>query len=248
MGRGKTAGRVLGLLLALCLLSGCGGDAPESLLPAPPEPGQALDVAGVLGEETRARIREGNAALQAAGAQVSVAALDVLGERTAAQYAAGLFDSWGLGRRDVLILLSVGEGEYYLLQGSEVGQDLTDQLLGDLAWRYLERDFAAGAYDAGVRKLFDALCQWYQERYDLAVPDGQETGEAQTSDDPSDPPAAPARSDSGRPVWPVAVAIAAVAVAAVLVVLRLRKRRDRYGSSSRRGRRTGGYRGGRRSR
>ena len=214
---------LLTLLLTLCLLSGCRGGMSELRLPEPPAHGCVLDVAGVLGDATETHIQTRNNTLGQADAKIYVAALDVLGGREAADYAAGLVESWNLGERDLLLLLSVSEGEYYLLQGGEVGADLTDDMLADYAWNYLEHDFAAGDYDAGVRKVFDALCQWYETRYEL-TPAADET---QDSDDSAQ------SQGGGVSVWLV-VLLAAVVAAVVLVVVKLRRGDSRRQGASRR--------------
>ncbi len=52
----SVAARLVCLLLILCALAGCGGGGGEFYLPAPPENGYVLDVAGVLEGETVERI------------------------------------------------------------------------------------------------------------------------------------------------------------------------------------------------
>ncbi len=57
----------------------------------------------------------------------------------------------------VLLLLAVGEDNYWAVQGSGLEDSLSSGTLGDLLREYLEPDFAAGNYDSGVKKTFAAL-------------------------------------------------------------------------------------------
>lgn len=195
------------MALALSLLCGCGGKSAANL-PERPANGAVLDVAGVLKDETIQRILAQNKALAPVDAQMTVVTVDVLGGKTAAEYAAGLWDRWELDRQSkngVLVLLAVGEGEYHLIQGSAIAGDLTDQTLADCAWTYLERDFANGDHDSGVRKLCDGLNTWYQSRYAL------ELGLAQPQEE--------ARDQSGGGGVPWLAIVLAVAVLGVALLL-----------------------------
>lgn len=219
--------RLVCLALSLCLLAGCGAGGSDIHLPGPPDNGCVLDVAGVLNSDTTQHILARNQTLRAAtGASLCVVTLDVLGGREIADYAAGLFDAWGLDeggkKNSLLLLLAVEEGEYYLLQGTGIAADLTNTLLADYAWNYLERDFADGNYDAGARKVFDALYQWYEDFYGL-----RETA----ADDA--PPMESVSKGGGISLWLV-VALVAGAVAAALIVVKLRQSGNRRSHKRRR--------------
>ncbi len=220
------------LALGLSLLTGCGGGQGGANLPEKPANGAVLDVAGVLTDETVARILDQNKALAPVGAQITVVTVDVLGGKSAGEYAAGLWDSWALDgehKNGVLVLLAVGEGQYHLLQGSAIASDLTDQTLADCAWTYLEHDFASGDYDAGVRKLCDGLSAWYRGHY------AKELGLAQDEEVP----------DSGQSGgFPWLVIVLAVAVVAVIALLVFKLRQSGQSGSAKRSRRR--YQGRRR--
>lgn len=242
-GQKSAAGRLACLLLALCVLAGCGGGGGGDLhLPERPGNGYVLDVAGVLESETVDHILKENETLRAAtGASVTVVTVDVLGGKDVSEYANRLYETWGVGDNDrqngLLILLAVEDGTYWLIQGTGVRDDLTDDALRDYAWNYLERDFSEGNYDAGARKLCDALFAWYKDYY------AQELDAADVSDEPeptdaASAPSASAKPSGGTPLWLVIVAVAAAVVIVTAVVLKLRsgghRRRGRYQGRRRR--------------
>ncbi len=234
----SVAARLVCLLLVLCALAGCGGGG-EFYLPAPPENGYVLDVAGVLDSGTVERILKENETLRAAtGASITVVTVDVLGGKEVSEYANRLYEDWGLGdtegQNGILVLLAVEDQTYWLIQGAGLREDLTDDALRDYAWNYLERDFSEGGCDAGVRKLCDALFAWYKDYY---------AQEFSPSDVPDEQPAAtdvpaPAKSSGGVSLWAVIVIAVAAAGIAAAVAVKLRsgngRRRRRYQGRRRR--------------
>ena len=81
----------------------------------------------------------------------------------AAEYAYQLGNAWGIGsaseNNGVLLLLSIDEQDYQCIQGSGLEDSLPTMTLSRILQEDLEPDFAAGDYDAGVQKTFDALYQ-----------------------------------------------------------------------------------------
>lgn len=166
--------RGLGLLLAMILCLSCALAA----VPTKPANGYVADAAGVLNSETVSYLVSQNESLSAkkSGAAIVVVTVDFLDGKDIDDYATDLFNDWGIGDAEknngVLILLAIGEDNYYTLQGSGLESTLSASTLGDYNYTYLETDFAAGDYDAGVRKLFDALYQWFEVSYDAGVSNG----------------------------------------------------------------------------
>lgn len=153
------------ILLAMSLLV-CSAGA----VPARPGNGYVLDQAGVLSGDTEDYFVQQNQALdQETGAAVGVLCVDFLEGSDIADYALDTFNTWQLGDAErnngVLILLAIGEDNYYVLQGVGLQEALSDSTLKSYTLEYLEEDFAAGRYDEGTRKLFDALCEWLESYY-----------------------------------------------------------------------------------
>lgn len=120
------------------------------------------DTANVISADTENYIIEKNGELEAlCGGQIVVATVDFLDSMDIEDYAYKLFDDWEIGDKDenngILLLLTIGEENYWCMQGKGLESKLTSGDIDDILWDYLEEDFAAGDYDAGVRSVFDAL-------------------------------------------------------------------------------------------
>lgn len=152
-------------LAALCAYS-------SSKIPDPPDAVYVGDYSGVLSQETKQHIiREGYALDYLTGAQITVVTVDFIGGANIESYAYDIFNSWGIGNREwnngLLLLLVIGEENYWALQGSGIEQSLSSGLLGDYLYEYLEPDFAVGDYDAGVKKVFDSFVSWFESYYSV---------------------------------------------------------------------------------
>ena len=147
-------------LLCLCLIG-----IPTGVLADIPQPTEWFyvdDYAGVLSQSTLEHIVSENDSLYArTGAQIVVATVDFLDGMSADDYIFEMFNQWGIGSAEknngILPLLVIGEEDYRILQGQGLEEYLPSSVLDDMLFEYLEPDFAVGDYDAGVRKLFDAL-------------------------------------------------------------------------------------------
>lgn len=131
------------------------------------------DEAQVISASTEAYINAENASLEAAcGGQIAVAAVDFTGSYSTADYAYEVFNAWGIGDRKenngLLLLLVIGAEDYYVMPGEGVTDIFSGGTLQTILDTYLEPDFAAGEYDEGVQKTFDALLAVYGEKYDLS--------------------------------------------------------------------------------
>ena len=151
----KVLAGVCALALALCLAV----PALAISIPQRPENQYVLDEAGVLSEETEQEIIDTNNALfEETGAQVVVVAVDFLGGEDIEDYAYTLFNSWGIGsverNNGLLLLLAIGEDNYYAMSGYGLEDYFDGAKLKEMLNDYLEEDFAARDYDAGVEKFF----------------------------------------------------------------------------------------------
>ncbi|MDR1192612.1 MAG: TPM domain-containing protein, partial [Peptococcaceae bacterium] len=134
------------------------------------EYGYAADFADVLTAATINHINETNEALSAAsGAEVFVVTVDFTGGADIETYAYRLFNQWAIGGEEkdngLLLLLVIGEENYWAVQGEGLEKDFSSGLLSEYLDTYLETDFAAGNYDAGVAKFFDACVARLEKIY-----------------------------------------------------------------------------------
>ncbi len=154
------------LALALCVL-------PLAAAPDVPDPTADFyvgDFANVLSSDLEQYIIEQNQSLSAStGAQIVVVTVDFLDGYDIADYAVTLFNDWGIGSAEenngYLILLAISDENYYSVPGQGIEDVFTGGTIDDLQWNYLEEDFAAGDYDAGVRSYFDAVLDVFEEQY-----------------------------------------------------------------------------------
>ena len=129
----------------------------------PNRPGNqyVLDSAGVLSDELEQEIiRKNQQLFSDSGAEIAVVAVDFLGGTPIDDYAYDLFISWGIGSQErnngLLLVLAIAEDDYYAMPGYGIEDLFTGSRLQAMLDDYLEDDFAAGNYESGVKKFFDA--------------------------------------------------------------------------------------------
>lgn len=130
-----------------------------------PEPTASFyvnDYAGVIEEDTEAKIVEYGSRLDAeTGAQVVLVTVDFVGDMDISDYAADLFNEWGIGDADkdngLLIVMSIGDDDYWAVQGRGLETLLTSGTISDLLYYELEPHFAARDYDAGAESIYGAF-------------------------------------------------------------------------------------------
>ena len=137
------------------------------------------DEAGVLSDKTMEHIDAMNASLFAqTGAQIMVKTVNSTNGQDILEYAIDLGNQYGVGDAErnngVVMVLALDNISASGLQGDYgvvVGDGLTDygNTFSSLQYQYLEDDFAAGNYDAGVKKTVDALFDWFADYYNVSI-------------------------------------------------------------------------------
>lgn len=115
------------------------------------------DYANVLSQETRDFIVTKNDALAAqTGAQIVVTTIDFLDGYEIEDYAKAMFDAWKIGDKTknngVLILLVIGEENYWVMQGKGLETILSSGVIKSILMNDMEPSFATGDYDQAVYK------------------------------------------------------------------------------------------------
>lgn len=137
------------------------------------------DHAGVLTDDTMKHIDAVNESLFAqTGAQIMIVTVDTTNGVDIVQYATDLGNQYGVGSAErnngLVIVLALEDytpsglkGDYGVSGGDglyDYGEELTN-----LLYYYMEDDFAAGDYDAGVEKTFDAYIDWFADFYGVTI-------------------------------------------------------------------------------
>ena len=137
------------------------------------------DEAGILSDKTMEHIDAMNASLFAqTGAQIMVKTVNSTNGQDILEYAIDLGNQYGVGDAErnngVVMVLALDNISASGLQGDYgvvVGDGLTDygNTFSSLQYQYLEDDFAAGNYDAGVKKTVDAFFDWFADYYNVSI-------------------------------------------------------------------------------
>ena len=137
------------------------------------------DEAGILSDKTMEHIDAMNASLFAqTGAQIMVKTVNSTNGQDILEYAIDLGNQYGVGDAErnngVVMVLALDNISASGLQGDYgvvVGDGLTDygNAFSSMQYEYLEDDFAAGSYDAGVKKTMDAFFDWFADYYNVSI-------------------------------------------------------------------------------
>lgn len=160
----------LSILLAVLMVVFTAFSASASKIPTPTDAFYVNDYANVLSTETKNYIAEhGYALARSTDAEIVVVTIDFLGGTPIDEYALKLFNNWALGDKlknnGLLILLVIGEEDYYVTSGDGLSNHMPVSLIKRYLNDYLEEDFAAARYDAGVRKVYDKFFLKVQSIY-----------------------------------------------------------------------------------
>ncbi len=157
----------------LCLMLLLAGVARADIV-KPNDDFYYYDDANVMTDATRAMIYYNNVELEkACGAQIVVAAVQTLDGMTCENYAYRLLNEWGVGDKTenngAVLLLAIDEDDYYLTTGTGMERHLDAGAAKTMLDKYLEPDFAKKDYDAGIRKIFEALFKRVNSVYRAGV-------------------------------------------------------------------------------
>ena len=163
-------------VILLFSLASCGGKEGDysSRIPDASDMFYVLDTAEVITSATRNHIVSRNDALFAlTGAQVVVACVPSTEGMDIGEYAMQMFNKWGIGSAErnngVLILLSIQDDTYWVLQGKGLEELLPSGTLKQMVDTLLEPHFAAKDYDAGVLALFNSVCAHLSSVYNVTL-------------------------------------------------------------------------------
>lgn len=133
-----------------------------------------LDNANVLSEALEGEIFFSNKLLyDACGAQIVVVTVDTTGREAIDDYTYDLGNSWGIGdtakKNGFVLLLAIEDDDYYALPGPGLDSRFSAGTIKSYYDQYLEADFAAKNYEAGVKKFFEAVFARIADIYNAEV-------------------------------------------------------------------------------
>lgn len=168
--------KLTAVFLTLLIASFLAVTAAAVDLPEKSEQFYVLDQSDVISSDTEKYIVSMNEILEEkTGAQIVVVTQDFVQDGNLELYAYNLFNKWEIGSKEknngVLLLLSIGDDNYWCMTGKGLEKTLSSGTLGDILYDYLEDDFAKQDYDAGVRKTFDAIYKKLADIYSMDLPD-----------------------------------------------------------------------------
>lgn len=163
--------RLSALLLSLVLIFSFSSAFASNIVPDIDNPENCVvDMADVISQETENYLSSLNYDLyEQTGASVVIATVDFTGSLSMEEYAYEAFNKWGIGSKNngLLLLMSVGQEDYWAVQGKALEKDLTSSEIDQMLWDYLEDDFAKGDYDAGAKSFYLAAYEWFGDYYDV---------------------------------------------------------------------------------
>jgi uncharacterized protein len=145
------------LVVTLLLGAGVLGTAsPAVAAPAyPPAKGRCVDTTGVLGPKLCAKVTTILLRDEARSSdEIAVAVVDGTGNATIEQWSTGLFNAWGVGKKDtnngVLLVVAVDDRELRLETGRGMAERLSDDEAADIIDTVITPKFADEEYAAGI--------------------------------------------------------------------------------------------------
>ena len=122
------------------------------------------DFADVISEDVENEIIEyGRKLEEQTGTQVVLVTIDFTNGESMENYSMDLFNKWKIGSEEknngLLILMSVGDDDYWAMQGTGLEDTLSSGKISSILNEYLEPDFAAKDYSAGAEKVYGAFIQ-----------------------------------------------------------------------------------------
>lgn len=155
--------------------------SPSHDFPAEPVNSYIADEMNVISDDTRDYVDSRGWALEeATGAQIVFVIVDFTGGYEIDDYAYELFNTWGVGDKKenngLLYVLALGADDYYVMPGSGVTSTFSGSTLQRILDDCMEPGFAAGDYDAAVRKTFERSCREMEKLYGVDTSDYGYTG------------------------------------------------------------------------
>ena len=221
---GRSLAVLISLLFTAALFSSCGTSPSRGIIPDQADAFYVYDEAGVLDDSLEKYIVAKNVDLYSkCGGQIVVSCVETTGDTDISDYAYMMFNKWHIGSADknngVLILLSIKEDDYWVLQGQGLEDLLQSGTLKLMCSDFLEPYFAKGEYGNGVRSLFDALTQKYEQIYSISVDEAEISDHGTYIPPTPEQEPAPAKPTLWNVISVISYVIVGFAVAVTLLIV-----------------------------
>jgi len=129
-----------------------------------------MDKSGVLTESDKDEINQiSNILFEQTGCKLSVAVVDFLGGKTIEQYSSDLYMNNQMGSNGLLMVFSIAEENYHVLQGTDIEHRLTDVQLKDMLQAVVESDFENGEYRNAVMSFYGVMAEKLGDIYSALI-------------------------------------------------------------------------------
>ena len=129
-----------------------------------------MDKADVISSELEADIKEkGETILAQSGCRFAVAAVDFLGGKDIEQFCRDLYIENSMGNNGILLVFSVAEENYHIVQGEAVKDKLSDSELKEILDKYVEQPFEAGEYEKALKNAHGKIIEKLEGIYSITA-------------------------------------------------------------------------------
>lgn len=128
------------------------------------------DIAEVLSAEEEAHINNiSHIIFEQTNCKLFVAAVDFLEGKSIEQYSADLYMQNEMGSNGLLAVFSVAEENYYVIQGTELVQEFSNDQIDELLQNLVEQDFENQNYDKAIMSFYQAAAEKVSKIYSAII-------------------------------------------------------------------------------
>ena len=133
-------------------------------------PDFVIDEANVLSEEDELAIEKVNAVIyEQTGSRFLIMTVDFLGGKTIEQFCSDVYHQNNLGDNGLLLVISVAEENYHVIQGEQLESDLSNELLNMMLETTIEQPFKQQDYSSAIMGFHKAAAEKLGEIYDAMI-------------------------------------------------------------------------------
>ncbi|MDI6782317.1 MAG: TPM domain-containing protein [bacterium] len=168
-------GKIMGVFLVLCFLFAHQAYAKEVIFPE--TVGYVNDFANIISEDCQLKLNQTITELhqKAQGAEVSVVTVQSIEPLSVEEYAIGLFEKWGIGKKGtdngVLFLIAIKERKLRIEVGYGLEGALPDGKCGEIRDRVILPYFKQGNLERGIYLGSLAIIQAIAREYQVEMPE-----------------------------------------------------------------------------